>query len=110
MPVCRKCASKERDGFRFELLRCFCLNQEKVAALCAFPPPDRTYSGLVAHDKMFKTANGKSFKCKSENQLLMSSLLQVKLVPLQIQAFSLDKGQYGKGGRTPHWRCAGMHK
>ncbi|XP_056894954.1 lysosome-associated membrane glycoprotein 3 [Takifugu flavidus] len=68
------------------------LSPMPVCKKCA----NKTYSGLVAHDKMFKTANGKSFKCKSENQLLMSSLLQVKLVPLQIQAFTLDKGQYGK--------------
>lgn len=75
---------------------------------CVFPHPDQTYSGVVANDKLFKTANGKSFKCKSENQLLMSSLLQVKLVPLQLQAFTLDKGKYGKGGRTPLWDCADM--
>lgn len=77
---------------------------------CVFSHPDKTYSGLVANEKLFKTANGKSFKCKSENKLLMSSLLQVKLVPLQLQAFSLDKGQYGKGGRTPSWDCAEMLK
>lgn len=62
--------------------------------------PDKTYSGVVANDKLFKTANGKSFKCKSGIQLLMSSLLQVKLVPLQLQAFTMDNKQYGEGGRT----------
>ncbi len=59
--------------------------------------PDKTYSGLVAHEKLFTAANGQSFKCKSENLLLMSSELQIKLVPLQFQAFTLPKGQYGKG-------------
>ncbi|XP_044056292.1 lysosome-associated membrane glycoprotein 3 isoform X2 [Siniperca chuatsi] len=57
---------------------------------------NKTYSGLVAHDKLFTAANGQSFKCKSENLLLMSSELQIKLVPLQMQAFTLPKGQYGK--------------
>ncbi|CAF96095.1 unnamed protein product [Tetraodon nigroviridis] len=72
--------------------------------------PDKTYSGLVANDKMFKTANGKSFKCKSESQFLMSSTLQVKLVPLQLQAFTLNNGKFGKGGRTLPSDCAEMLK
>ncbi|XP_073333027.1 lysosome-associated membrane glycoprotein 3 isoform X2 [Pagrus major] len=57
---------------------------------------NKTYSGLVDHEKLFKTADGQSFKCKSENLLLMSSQLQIKLVPVQIQAFTLSRGQYGK--------------
>lgn len=57
---------------------------------------------MVAHDKLFTAASGKSFKCKSENLLLMSSQLRIKLVPLQIQAFTLPKGQYGKGDSADH--------
>lgn len=80
----------------------------ECGCFCVFSHPDKTYSGLVANDKLFKTANGRSFTCKSENRLLMSSLLQVKLVPLQLQAFALDNGKYGKGGRTPPWDWAEM--
>ncbi|XP_070816202.1 lysosome-associated membrane glycoprotein 3 [Chaetodon trifascialis] len=56
---------------------------------------NKTYSGLVAHRKLFTAANGQSFKCKSESMFVMSPELQIKLVPLQVQAFTLPKGQYG---------------
>lgn len=62
-----------------------------------FLSPDKTYAGVLDHEKLFRTTIGKSLKCKSENLLLMSSQLQVKLVPMQMQAFSLPKGRYGKG-------------
>ncbi|XP_034736535.1 lysosome-associated membrane glycoprotein 3 [Etheostoma cragini] len=58
---------------------------------------NKTYSGLVVDDKLFAAATGQSFKCKSENLLLMSSELRIKLVRLQMQAFNLTRGQYGKG-------------
>ncbi|XP_070688938.1 lysosome-associated membrane glycoprotein 3 [Pempheris klunzingeri] len=57
---------------------------------------NKNYSGLVAHEKLFAAADGLSFTCKSESLLLTSSELQIKLVPLQVQAFTLPKGQYGK--------------
>ncbi|XP_028443583.1 lysosome-associated membrane glycoprotein 3 [Perca flavescens] len=57
---------------------------------------NKTYSGLVVNDKLFAATTGQSFKCNSEKLLLMSSELRIKLVPLQIQAFTLPKGQYGK--------------
>ncbi|TMS20438.1 Methylcrotonoyl-CoA carboxylase subunit alpha, mitochondrial [Larimichthys crocea] len=57
---------------------------------------NKNYSGVMDHEKLFKTANGQSFSCKSENLFLTSSQLWIKLVPLQMQAFSLSKGQYGK--------------
>ncbi|XP_035509772.1 lysosome-associated membrane glycoprotein 3 [Morone saxatilis] len=57
---------------------------------------NKTYSGLLDHEKLFATADGQSFNCKSENLLLTSSQLRIKLVPLQMQAFTLPKGQYGK--------------
>ncbi|XP_034439497.1 lysosome-associated membrane glycoprotein 3 [Hippoglossus hippoglossus] len=57
---------------------------------------NKTFSGLLDHDKLFKSKNGNSFACKSENLLLMSSELQIKLVPLKFQAFTLTKGGYGK--------------
>ncbi|KAM8744876.1 lysosome-associated membrane glycoprotein 3 isoform 2-T2 [Acanthopagrus schlegelii] len=57
---------------------------------------NKTYSGLVDHEKLFKTVDGRSFKCNSEKLLLMSSQLQIKLVPVQMQAFTLSRGQYGK--------------
>nr|XP_046247337.1 lysosome-associated membrane glycoprotein 3 [Scatophagus argus] len=57
---------------------------------------NKTYSGLLDHDKLFKAAEGQSFTCKSESLFLMSSELRIKLVPLKMQAFTLPKGQYGK--------------
>ncbi|XP_060934736.1 lysosome-associated membrane glycoprotein 3 [Limanda limanda] len=57
---------------------------------------NKTFSGLLDHDKLFKSQNGRSFSCKSESLLLMSSELRIKLVPLQFQAFTLNKGGYGK--------------
>uniref|UniRef100_A0A669ENK0 Uncharacterized protein n=1 Tax=Oreochromis niloticus TaxID=8128 RepID=A0A669ENK0_ORENI len=59
-------------------------------------PVYKTYKGVLAHEKLFKTANGRSFTCKSENLLLMSSELKIKLVPVKMQAFDLSHGQYGK--------------
>lgn len=57
---------------------------------------NKSYSGLLDNDKLFQTANGHSFTCKSENLLLMSSELSVKLVPLKMQAFTLPNGHFGK--------------
>ncbi|XP_040895499.1 lysosome-associated membrane glycoprotein 3 [Toxotes jaculatrix] len=57
---------------------------------------NKTYSGLMDHKKLFKTANGQSFSCKSENLLSMSTELKIKLVPLQMQAFTLPNGKYGQ--------------
>ncbi|KAG7239945.1 hypothetical protein INR49_028140 [Caranx melampygus] len=44
----------------------------------------------------FSTTDGHSFKCISENLLVLSSELTVKLVPLQVQAFTLLNGLYGE--------------
>ncbi|XP_028260577.1 lysosome-associated membrane glycoprotein 3 [Parambassis ranga] len=72
----------------------------KVTAHLAYPIcqgcANKSYLGLLAHEKLFRTTNGQSFNCKSESLLLLSSQLSIKLVPLQMQAFSLRKGQYGK--------------
>ncbi|KAF7654709.1 hypothetical protein LDENG_00065880 [Lucifuga dentata] len=56
----------------------------------------KTYSGVLTTDKLFEAANGQSFKCNSENVFVLSDELQVKLIPLQIQAFTVPKGQYGE--------------
>uniref|UniRef100_A0A8D3CY38 Methylcrotonoyl-CoA carboxylase 1 (alpha) n=1 Tax=Scophthalmus maximus TaxID=52904 RepID=A0A8D3CY38_SCOMX len=66
---------------------------------CLCSVPDKSYSGLLDNDKLFQTANGHSFTCKSENLLLMSSELSVKLVPLKMQAFTLPNGHFGKDVR-----------
>ncbi|KAK5869552.1 hypothetical protein PBY51_024259 [Eleginops maclovinus] len=57
---------------------------------------NKTYSGVLTDDKLFAVADGQSFKCNSENLLLTSPELRIRLVPLQIQAFTLLKGHYGK--------------
>ncbi|KAM6921113.1 lysosome-associated membrane glycoprotein 3 [Xenentodon cancila] len=57
---------------------------------------NETYSGSVTQKKLFEAASGQSFKCRSELSIQLASLLSVKLVHLQMQAFSLPDGQYGE--------------
>ncbi|XP_059399481.1 lysosome-associated membrane glycoprotein 3-like isoform X2 [Carassius carassius] len=57
---------------------------------------DKTYVGVINNDKLFKAKNGLSFQCKSQMTLILASSFRVKLVPLQIQAFDLDNGAFGK--------------
>uniref|UniRef100_A0A3Q3LVQ7 Lysosome-associated membrane glycoprotein 3-like n=1 Tax=Mastacembelus armatus TaxID=205130 RepID=A0A3Q3LVQ7_9TELE len=59
-------------------------------------PVYKTYSGLVDHDKLFMVQVGQSFSCKSESLLSTSSELKIKLVPLQIQAFTQPSDHYGQ--------------
>ncbi|KAL6108331.1 lamp3 [Pungitius sinensis] len=65
------------------------------------PPPDcqacanKTCSRSLADEKLFAARDGQSFTCQHEQVLWMSSELRVKLLPLQMQAFTLPKGQYG---------------
>uniref|UniRef100_A0A671SQE3 Lysosome-associated membrane glycoprotein 2-like luminal domain-containing protein n=1 Tax=Sinocyclocheilus anshuiensis TaxID=1608454 RepID=A0A671SQE3_9TELE len=58
--------------------------------------PNKTYVGVINHDKLFKAKNGLSFQCKSQMTLILASYFRVKLVPLQIQAFDLANGAFGK--------------
>uniref|UniRef100_A0AAQ5YVI3 Lysosome-associated membrane glycoprotein 2-like luminal domain-containing protein n=1 Tax=Amphiprion ocellaris TaxID=80972 RepID=A0AAQ5YVI3_AMPOC len=67
------------------------LSPQPVCQGCAV----KTYSGLITHKKLFTAANSQSFKCKSVNLLLMSTELKIKLVPLQMQAFSVPIAGYG---------------
>ncbi|XP_077057928.1 lysosome-associated membrane glycoprotein 3 isoform X2 [Siphateles boraxobius] len=57
---------------------------------------NKTYVGIVDHEKLFKAKNGLSFQCKSDITLILSSNLKVKLMPMQIQAFDLASGAFGK--------------
>ncbi|XP_056123833.1 lysosome-associated membrane glycoprotein 3 [Rhinichthys klamathensis goyatoka] len=57
---------------------------------------NKTYIGIVDHEKLFLAKNGLSFQCKSETTLILSNNLRLKLVPLQIQAFDLATGAFGK--------------
>lgn len=77
--------------------------RQRLTVSAVLLSPDKTYAGLLDHEKMFRTKNGKSFKCKSDNLLLMSSQLQVKLVPMQMQAFTLPNGRFGKGDCGEWW-------
>ncbi|XP_054914432.1 lysosome-associated membrane glycoprotein 3 [Poeciliopsis prolifica] len=56
--------------------------------------PNKTYSGFLSNQMLFKAANDKSFKCASESLLSVSSELRIKLVYLQMQAFSVPDGQF----------------
>uniref|UniRef100_A0A673MK79 Lysosome-associated membrane glycoprotein 2-like luminal domain-containing protein n=1 Tax=Sinocyclocheilus rhinocerous TaxID=307959 RepID=A0A673MK79_9TELE len=66
----------------------------KILAPSAFH--NKTYVGVINHDKLFKAKNGLSFQCKSQMTLILASYFRVKLVPLQIQAFDLANGAFGK--------------
>ncbi|XP_021329231.2 lysosome-associated membrane glycoprotein 3 [Danio rerio] len=69
-------------------------------SLRAAPPckncPSKIYVGLVDNEKLFKAKNGLSFNCKSETMLILADYFRLKLVPLQIQAFDLVNGAFGK--------------
>ncbi|XP_036443219.1 lysosome-associated membrane glycoprotein 3 [Colossoma macropomum] len=56
----------------------------------------KTYPGIMDHEKLFKTNTGKSFMCKSDTSLILADSLRLKLVSLQIQAFDLPNGAFGK--------------
>ncbi|XP_038150932.1 lysosome-associated membrane glycoprotein 3 [Cyprinodon tularosa] len=58
--------------------------------------PNKTYSGFLSQKRLFKAEVYRSFKCTSESLLSVSSELQIKLVPLQMQAFGVPNGQFGK--------------
>ncbi|XP_071342501.1 lysosome-associated membrane glycoprotein 3 [Trachinotus anak] len=81
---------KEKDIFYISRLTAH-VSPVPVCQRCA----NKTYSGMLDHVKLFATDDGQSFRCKSENLLLMSSELMIKLVPLQMQAFTLPDGHYG---------------
>ncbi|XP_048025601.1 lysosome-associated membrane glycoprotein 3 isoform X1 [Megalobrama amblycephala] len=57
---------------------------------------NKTYVGVMDHEKLFKAKNGLSFQCNSETKLILADYFRVKLVPLQIQAFGLVSGEFGK--------------
>lgn len=97
-PVCQGCASKRQVKTihygRFKM----CAEVTNVSVLfLIFILSDKTYFGLLDHSKLFIAAHGGTFKCKSENVLLMSSEMKLRLVPLQIQAFTLPTGPHGNG-------------
>uniref|UniRef100_A0A8C2Z9X1 Lysosome-associated membrane glycoprotein 2-like luminal domain-containing protein n=1 Tax=Cyclopterus lumpus TaxID=8103 RepID=A0A8C2Z9X1_CYCLU len=57
--------------------------------------PDKTYSGELAHEKLFAAGHGRSFRCQSEQLLWTSLELSIRLVSLQLQAFTLPEGPCG---------------
>lgn len=54
------------------------------------------------HEKLFKTNKGQSFKCQSKTSLILAENLEIKLIPMQVQAFDLSKGSFGKGANILH--------
>uniref|UniRef100_A0A8C2PX77 Lysosome-associated membrane glycoprotein 2-like luminal domain-containing protein n=1 Tax=Cyprinus carpio TaxID=7962 RepID=A0A8C2PX77_CYPCA len=68
----------------------------KVPTVAFISMINKTYVGVVSNDKLFKAKNGLSFQCKSQTTLILASFLRVKLVPMQIQAFGLANGAFGK--------------
>uniref|UniRef100_A0A096M515 Lysosome-associated membrane glycoprotein 3 n=1 Tax=Poecilia formosa TaxID=48698 RepID=A0A096M515_POEFO len=61
--------------------------------------PNKTYSGILTNQTLFKAAKDKSFKCTSESLLSVSSELRIKLVRLQMQAFGVPDGKFREGSR-----------
>lgn len=60
----------------------------------------KIYSGVLSEDKLFKAAYGQSFRCHAGSEFAMADELRVKLVPLQVQAFTVPVGGYGQGERA----------
>ncbi|XP_060796477.1 lysosome-associated membrane glycoprotein 3 isoform X2 [Neoarius graeffei] len=56
----------------------------------------KSYPGIMDHEKLFKTNKGQSFKCQSKTSLILADNLAIKLIPMQVQAFNLSKGSFGK--------------
>ncbi|TRY59980.1 hypothetical protein DNTS_007841 [Danionella cerebrum] len=56
----------------------------------------KQYAGIVNNHKLFQAKTGQSFMCKSETTLIMADNLKIKLLPMQIQAFDLVRGVFGK--------------
>ncbi|XP_037401482.1 lysosome-associated membrane glycoprotein 3 [Pygocentrus nattereri] len=73
----------------------------KLRATLTPKPPcikckSKTYPGIMDNEKLFKANSGRSFMCKSDTSLILADSLRLKLVPLQIQAFDLPSGAFGK--------------
>ncbi|XP_029939344.1 lysosome-associated membrane glycoprotein 3 [Salarias fasciatus] len=81
---------KEKKTFYVQQLEAH-ISPQPICEKCA----NKTYVGLLAQKKLFVTSDGQSFKCASETLLVLSPQLKIKLVPLQMQAFSLPRGAYG---------------
>ncbi|KAI4898874.1 hypothetical protein NFI96_012679 [Prochilodus magdalenae] len=56
----------------------------------------KEYPGIMDHEKLFEASSGQSFKCKSDTYLILADSLRLKIIPLQIQAFDLPSGAFGK--------------
>uniref|UniRef100_A0A667XNM4 Lysosome-associated membrane glycoprotein 2-like luminal domain-containing protein n=1 Tax=Myripristis murdjan TaxID=586833 RepID=A0A667XNM4_9TELE len=56
----------------------------------------KVYPGVLDNNKLFKAADGRSFKCSSPSEFAMAKQLKIKLLTVQIQAFTLPKGKFGK--------------
>ncbi|XP_072516641.1 lysosome-associated membrane glycoprotein 3 [Salminus brasiliensis] len=56
----------------------------------------KSYPGIMDHEKLFSAKNGQSFMCKSDTSLILADSFRIKFIPLQIQAFDLPSGSFGK--------------
>ncbi|KAK2869307.1 hypothetical protein Q7C36_001178 [Tachysurus vachellii] len=96
--------SLEFDGGNLEFTFIKNSNQSYVSTMRALLEPEpfckqckgKSYTGILDHEKLFKTTQGKSFKCQSKTSLKMAENLKIKLIPLQIQAFDLPMNNFGK--------------
>ncbi|CAL8306500.1 unnamed protein product [Lota lota] len=61
----------------------------------------KTYPGELTNKRLFEAPYGQSYQCKSQSVFVMTEELQVKLVPLQIQAFKVPDGGYGQEVMCP---------
>ncbi|KAM9461921.1 lysosome-associated membrane glycoprotein 3-like [Clarias gariepinus] len=98
------------DGGNLEFTFTKSGDQSYVSTLRALLEPEpyckqcknKSYPGILDHDKLFKTTKGKSFKCQSKTQLYLSEDLTIKLISLQVQAFDMPSGTFG--AETECWQ------
>ncbi|CAL8256614.1 unnamed protein product [Merluccius merluccius] len=56
----------------------------------------KTYLGELTNTSLFVAPYGQSYRCTAQSAFVLTQELQVKLVPLQTQAFKVPDGGYGQ--------------
>ncbi|XP_012996202.1 lysosome-associated membrane glycoprotein 3 isoform X2 [Cavia porcellus] len=67
----------------------------EIGANLTVSNPERDFQGLKSAMVMFETLAGHSFKCVSEQSILLSAQLQLKTMNVQLQAFDWEGDHFG---------------
>ncbi|XP_030718453.1 lysosome-associated membrane glycoprotein 3 isoform X1 [Globicephala melas] len=67
----------------------------EVEAYLTVSNPEKVYQGMKSAMVMFETVAGHSFKCVSEQSIQLSTLLQLKTMNIQLQAFDFEGNHFG---------------